>query len=592
MIKPLFLDELYGEFATALAAGPRKKFDELRKLQDKLAGLTFLDPACGSGNFLVITYRELRRLEHKIAANLAKNANQVDMLASAGDGVGVLKVNVNQMYGIEIEEFPSLVAQTALWLTDHQMNMEYSRESGKVFKRLPLTASARIVNVNALTTDWESVVPVQELDYILGNPPFIGHQWRNTEQAAAMSDIWGRDGSFRRLDFVTCWFKKSADFMKLNPTIQTALVATNSISQGEQVAPLWQTLFNQGAIINFAHQTFQWTNDAKGNAAVHCIIAGFALFSKAEKRIFEYTDIKGEPNETNAANINGYLVNAPSVFISSRSKPPAGTPELTKGSQPTDGGYLILTPEEKDELVAAEPIAEKYIRRYMGGAEFINNKLRFCLWLKDVVPSDIRSMPHVQKRLELVRTARLVSPTPSVREFAAYPALFTQDRQPATDYLAIPEVSSERREYIPIGYLNKGIIASSKLQIIREPSLYLFGLLTSRMHMTWVRTVSGRLKSDYSYSSSVFYSFPQPETTDAQKAEIEKLAQAILNARAEFPDASLADLYDPLTMPPLLAKAHKNLDRAVDKLYQKESFASDTKRTSLLFKEYLERIKC
>ena len=591
VIKPLFLDDLYKEYADALNAGPRKKFDELRKLQDKLAALTLLDPACGSGNFLVITYRELRKLEHKIVASLAKNSDQIDMLASAGQGSGTLRVNVNQMYGIEIEEFPSLVAQVALWLTDHQMNMEYSAESGKTFKRIPLTASPSIVNANALTTDWAEVIEPSELSYILGNPPFIGHQWRNAEQAAAMSDIWGKDGSFRRLDFVTCWFKKSVDFMKLNPAIQTALVATNSISQGEQVAPLWQTLFNQGAIINFAHQTFQWSNDAKGNAAVHCIIAGFAMFDKPEKRIFEYPNIKGEPNEVAAKNINGYLVNAPSVFISSRSKPPAGTPELIKGSQPTDGGNLILTPEEKDELVAAEPIAEKYVRQYMGGAEFINNKLRFCLWLKDAAPSDIRSMPLVQKRLDAVRTARLASPTPSVQEFAAYPTLFTQDRQPTTDYLAIPEVSSERRQYIPIGYLDKDIIASSKLQIIREPSLYLFGLLTSRTHMAWVRTVAGRLKSDYSYSSSVFYSFPQPEITDVQKTEIETLAQNILDARAQFPDSSLADLYDPLTMPPILAKAHTKLDRAIDRLYSKTPFTSDTERVALLFEKYQEVVE-
>lgn len=588
VIKPLFLDDLYKEYAEALNAGPRKKFDELRKLQDKLAGLKFLDPACGSGNFLVITYRELRKLEHKVVASLAKNADQQDMFASAGEGVGSLKVNVNQMYGIEIEEFPSLVAQVALWLTDHQMNMEYSAESGRTFKRIPLTASATVVNANALTTDWTEVIAPSELSYILGNPPFIGHQWRNAEQAAAMSHIWGKDGSFRRLDFVTCWFKKSVDFMKLNPAIQTALVATNSISQGEQVAPLWQTLFNQGAIINFAHQTFQWSNDAKGNAAVHCIIAGFALFAKSEKRIFEYADIKGEPNETAAANINGYLVNAPSVFISSRSKPPAQTPELIKGSQPTDGGNLILTPEEKDELIIAEPLAEKYIRQYMGGAEFINNKLRFCLWLKDAVPSDIRSMPLIQKRLEAVRTARLTSPTPSVQEFAAYPTLFTQDRQPTTDYLAIPEVSSERRKYIPVGYLSKDIVASNQLQIIRQPNLYLFGLLTSRTYMAWMRAVAGRLESRYRHSPSVFYSFPQPETTDVQKTEIETLAQAILAARAQFPDSSLADLYDPLTMPPVLAKAHSKLDRAIDKLYSKTPFTSDAERVALLFEKYQE----
>jgi hypothetical protein len=589
VIKPLFLDELYNEFAIALRSGPRKKISELRALQDKLAGLKFLDPACGSGNFLVITYRELRKLEHKIVAALAKNADQQDMFASAGEGIGSLKVNVDQMYGIEIEEFPSLIATAALWLTDHQMNMEYSRESGKIFKRLPLTHSATIVNDNALTKDWAEVIAPSELSYILGNPPFIGHQWRTPEQAAEMSNIWGKDGSFRRLDFVTCWFKKSTDIMAQNPTIETALVSTNSIAQGEQVSPLWKTLFDLGVHINFAHQTFQWSNDARGNAAVHCVISGFSLNNKREKQLFEYTDIKGEPIEVSATNINGYLVNAPNVFIASRSNPPVGVPELAKGSQPTDGGNLILTEEEKDELTQSEPIAEKYIRQYMGGAEFINNKKRYCLWLKNASPADLREMPLVRERLERVRQSRLTSPTPSVKEFAQYPSLFTQDRQPETDYLAIPEVSSERREYIPIGYVSSDIIASNKLQIIREPSLYLFGLLISQVHMAWMRTVAGRLKSDYSYSPTVFYSFIQPEVTDAQRAEIEKLSQTILDARAQFPDSSLADLYDPLAMPPALARAHKALDKAVDRLYQKQPFASDADRVAMLFEKYQEQ---
>ncbi|MBP6041618.1 class I SAM-dependent DNA methyltransferase [Candidatus Saccharibacteria bacterium] len=590
VIKPLFLDDLYDEFAKAAAAGPRKKLVELAEFQKKIAKLKFLDPACGCGNFLVITYRELRRLEHKVVAMLSKDSNTVDMLASAGEGVGSLKVNVDQMYGIEIEEFPSLIAQTALWLTDHQMNVEYSKQSGKTFKRLPLTRSATIVNDNALTKDWAEVVAPNQLNFILGNPPFIGHQWRSAEQADIMTGIWGIDGACRRLDFVTCWFKKATEIMQKNSKVQTALVSTNSISQGEQVSPLWKTLFAMGVHINFAHRTFQWKNDAKGVAGVHCVISGFSLLNRKDKRIFDYTDIKGDPIETKASNINGYLTNAPNVFISSRSSAPEGVPELVKGSQPTDGGNLIMTEDERNELITTEPLSEQYIRQYVGGAEFINNKARYCLWLKDANPNDLRQMPNVAARIEKVRQTRLQSPTKSVQEFASYPSLFTQDRQPESDYLAIPEVSSERREYIPIGYLSKDIVASNKLQIIREPNKYLFGLLMSKMHMVWMRTVAGRLESRYSYSPSVFYSFIQPEPTEADKQAIENLAQAVLDARAEFPNASLADLYDPLSMPPSLAKAHKQLDKAVDKLYQKQPFKTDSDRVALLFKLYQKAV--
>lgn len=586
VIKPLFLDDLYDEFAKAAAAGPRKKLVELAEFQKKIAELKFLDPACGCGNFLVITYRELRRLEHKVVAMLSKDSKTVDMLATAGEGVGSLKVNVDQMYGIEIEEFPSLIAQTALWLTDHQMNVEYSKQSGKTFKRLPLTHSATIVNDNALTKDWAEVVAPNELNFILGNPPFIGHQWRSAEQADIITGIWGIDGACRRLDFVTCWFKKATEIMQKNSKVQTALVSTNSISQGEQVSPLWKTLFAMGVHINFAHRTFQWKNDAKGVAGVHCVISGFSLLNRKDKRIFDYTDIKGDPIETKASNINGYLTNAPNVFISSRSSAPEGVPELVKGSQPTDGGNLIMTEDERNELITTEPLSEQYIRQYVGGAEFINNKARYCLWLKDANPNDLRQMPNVAARIEKVRQTRLQSPTKSVQEFASYPSLFTQDRKPESDYLAIPEVSSERREYIPIGYLSKDIVASNKLQIIREPNKYLFGLLMSKMHMVWMRTVAGRLESRYSYSPSVFYSFIQPEPTEADKQSIETLAQAVLDARAEFPNASLADLYDPLSMPPSLAKAHKQLDKAVDKLYRKQPFVNDAERVALLFKLY------
>lgn len=586
VIKPLFLDDLYQEFADALHAGPRKKYDELRKLQDKIASLTFLDPACGSGNFLVITYRELRLLEHKIVAVLSKNVDQIDMLASAGQGVGTLKCNINQMYGIEIEEFPSLIAQTAMWLTDHQMNMQYSRESGKTFRRLPLTTSATIANKNALTTDWNDVVPAQELDYILGNPPFLGQTYQSAEQKQQVASVLSGIKKTGVLDFVSAWYGKAADLMSKNAKIQAALVSTNSITQGEQVSVLWKHLIQKGVRINFAHRTFKWTNDAKGVAGVHCVIIGFALFDKPNKRIFEYDDIKGEPNEVSAKNINPYLVDAPDVIIESRSKVICDSPEVIWGNKPVDGGYLILNDDEKAELIAKEPLAEKYIKKLVGAREFIQNKPRWCLWLVNANPTELKQMQLVLERVANVKKVRLASRDEGARKLANRPTEF-RDIQNPKSYIVIPSVSSERREYVPIGLLDGDTIPTNLVHTIPDATLYHFGILTSQMHMAWMRAVAGRLESRYRYSKDIVYNnFIWPDATDQQKAEIETLAQAVLNARTEFPDASLADLYDPLTMPPNLAKAHRTLDRAVDRLYSKTPFATDADRVAMLFELY------
>lgn len=608
VIKPLFLDDLYAEFAAALAAGPRKKYDELRKFQDKLASLKFLDPACGSGNFLVITYRELRRLEHKVVAQLARNADQQDMFAGGGEGVGTLRVNVDQMYGIEIDEFPSLVAQTALWLTDHQMNMEYSHQSGKMFKRLPLTVSATIVHANALTTDWASVVVPSELSYILGNPPFLGQTYQSPEQKEQLHEIMrGKTRITGVLDFVFGWYAKALEYME-HPdglTIRAALVSTNSITQGEQAVAL-KSLFDLcDASIFFAHQTFKWTNDAKGNAGVHCVIIGFSLnLDKIhiKKRLFEYQDINGEPIEVlrkdevtgedlGIGHINTYLVDGPNIAISSRVKPLSnGVPYMTWGNKPVEGGYLILSDEEKDSLVAEEPLTEKYIRRLTGAQEFIQDKTRWCLWLVDANPSELRQMPRVLQRIEAVRSFRLASKKETTRKSAATSQLFQEIRQPGSDYLLIPSVSSERREYIPIGMMGCDVIATNLVHIIPCATLYHFGILTSRMHMAWTRIVAGRLKSDYRYSKDIVYNnFIWPEATDEQRAEISQLAQVVLDARAQFPDSSLADLYDPLTMPPALAKAHTTLDKAVDHLYSPKPFAIDADRVAMLFRKYESR---
>jgi len=589
VIKPLFLDDLYQEFATCLTTGPRKKYDELRKFQSKLAGLKFLDPACGCGNFLVITYRELRRLEHKVVAQLAKDADQQDMLASAGHGIGTLKVNVDQMYGIEIEEFPSLIAQTALWLTDHQMNVEYSHQSGRTFKRLPLTVSATIVNDNALTTDWATIIAPAELSYILGNPPFIGSNIMTAQMRSELQQAVGDIPNIGLLDFVTGWYVKAANIMQQNPHIQTALVSTNSITQGEQVSVLWQYLFNHGVSINFLHRTFKWSNDAKGNAAVYCVIVGFALFSKPNKRIFEYVDIKGEPNEVTARNINGYGIDAPNIFVERRRKPISDVPDIMKGNYYAKSEGLIIEGNDLETFIAREPAAKKYIKRLIGADEFLNDKKRYCLWLVDCPPEELRKMPLVMERVAKVREDRLGSRGKGMQKLAASPTVFRETNNP-DGCLVVPVVSSEKRDYAPMDFIGKDIISTNGNLIIPSATVYHFGILTSRMHMAWMRAVAGRLESRYRYSKDIVYNnFIWPDATEDQKAEIEKLAQEILDARAKFPDASLADLYDPLTMPPSLAKAHATLDHTVDKLYQKEPFTTDTDRVALLFKLYEEQ---
>lgn len=590
VIKPLFLDDLYAEFARCLAAGPRKKYDELRRFQDKLAALKFLDPACGSGNFLVITYRELRRLEHKVVAQLAKDASQQDMFAGGGAGVGTLRVNVDQMYGIEIDEFPSLVAQTALWLTDHQMNMEYSHQSGKMFKRLPLTVSATIVNTNALTASWADVVAPSELSYILGNPPFNGSRTMDKQQKQDLLAVVGKIKEAGFLDFVTGWYFKATDMMHLNPNIKTALVSTNSISQGEQVSILWKPLLERGVHINFAHQTFKWSNDARGNAAVYCVIIGFSLHQAPQSRIFEYADIRSEPNEITAQNISPYLIDAPNIFVSTRQHPVSDVPEMNFGNMPADGGNLILSREERDEIVAKYPQAADYIYELIGAKELIQGGARYCLWLTNMPPHVLRAIPPFLERVERNRQVRAASSRPQLAEI---PALFAQITADPTTYehaIVVPAHSSENRQYLPMAVFGSNEVVHNSCLVIPNATLYHFGILASRMHMAWMRTVAGRLESRYRYSKDIVYNnFIWPETTEAQRAEISHLAQNVLDARAQSPESSLADLYDPLTMPPALAKSHAALDKAVDKLYSQKPVTTDTARIALLFDLYKEK---
>jgi hypothetical protein len=578
LIKPLFLDDLWDEF-NRVKGNKNRLFD----FHKKLHALTFLDPACGCGNFLVITYRELRLLELEILRAARKDERSAMLLSLHS----YLTIDVDQFYGVEIEDFPAQIAQVALWLIDHQMNQIVSQEFGVYFARIPLTTSPHIVRDNALRLDWNTVIPAERLSYILGNPPFVGHQWRTQPQMDDMSHIWGDEGRFGRLDYVSCWYRKAVDYVVEAPAIRVAFVSTNSISQGEQVGTLWGYLLSRGVVIHFAHRPFQWTNEARDVAGVHCVIIGFALKDRPEKKLFDYASPKAEPHVSVVANINPYLVAGPNVVLPSRTDPPVGIPQMKKGSQPTDGGNLILSKEQLKDLLAGEPAAKKWIRPFVGGDELISGDYRYCLWLKDAQPEQLRSMPNVLARVEAVRHARLKSPTKSVREFARFPTLFTQDRQPTQAYLAIPEVSSENRRIIPMDFLPPEVIASNKLQIVVGATHYHLGVLQSAMHMAWVRVVSGRLESRYSYAPAVYNNFPWP--TNPSKSHVEKIEKAtkeVLDTRKTFRGSSFADLYDPIAMPPSLTKAHHALDAAVDSAYGRKSFESDASRVAFLFELY------
>ncbi len=578
VIRPLFLDALRDELEHAKTSKPK-----LRVLHDKLAGLRFLDPACGCGNFLIIAYRELRLLEIDLLKLLHPKRDQLQL----GDLTRLSRVNVDQFYGIEIEEFPARIAEVALWLVDHQMNNRLSSEFGHLYVRIPLTTSPHIINANALKADWSGLVKAADLSYILGNPPFIGHQYRSDPQVDDHTLVWGTKGRFGRLDYVSCWYRKALDYIRDNPAIQVAFVSTNSITQGEQASILWSYMFQNGAHIAFAHRTFQWASDARGKAAVHCVIIGFGLRESTRRRLFEYDDIKGDPHEVEkVSNINGYLVDGPNIALPTRTQPKPGFPRALQGSKPWDGGHLVLSEAERGVFLAKEPKAEKWLRLYLGSDEMLSGIKRWCLWLKGVGPNELKELPAVRERLAAVRDARLASPTETTNELAATPTLFAQDRQPDQGYLAIPEVSSENRRFIPMTFLASDVIASNKLLTLNGATLYHLGVLSSTMHMAWVRHIGGRLKSDYSYAPSVYNNFPFPKPTDAQRKAIEEAAQGVLDARTKFPNSSLADLYDPLAMPPELTKAHTVLDKAVDRAYRPQPFANERLRMEYLFKLY------
>jgi hypothetical protein len=574
LIKPLFLDELYAEFEKV--ANNKAK---LQAFHDKLANLTFFDPACGCGNFLVITYRELRKLELEVLKKLYKKAQQILDIGS------IITIDVNQFYGIEIEEFPAQIAQVALWLTDHQMNQQISEHFGAYFARIPLKKSANIVNANALQTDWQSVCP--NASFIIGNPPFIGAKFMSETQRKYSAMVFTGINNAGLLDFVCAWHVKSTHYMKAHPLTQVALVSTNSISQGEQVGVLWSWMLSQGIHINFAHRTFSWTNEARGKAAVHVVIIGFSLHDKQNKTLFLYDDIKGEPHAIPAKNINPYLVDAPTVLLQNRRKPICSVPEIGIGNKPIDGGNYLFTEGEKIAFLEKEPQAAPYFKRWLGADEFINGWHRYCLWLGDCPPNILKTMPESMKRIEAVRQVRLASKSAPTQKMATTPTRFHVENMPEDNYILVPRVSSEKRLYVPIGYIDKNTFTGDTSLLVSKARYYHFGILISTMHNAWMRTVAGRLKSDYRYSANLVYNnFPWAEPTDKQTQAIEQSAQAVLDARAQFPQASLADLYDPRTMPPDLAKAHTKLDKAVDAAYGYKGANNDGERVAFLFDLY------
>lgn len=555
VIDPLFLDALKVEFEEIKGISQEKQQRQrLDAFQDKLASLTFFDPACGSGNFLTESYVSLRRIENQVIA--LRNKGQ----AVIGDFANPVKVDIHQFYGIEINDFAVSVATTALWIAEQQMLQETEKIASFQIKSLPLKAYHNIKEGNALRIDWSEVIAPEKLNYIMGNPPFVGLSLRTTAQQEDMDMIFKGNDRAGRLDYVAAWYRKAADYM-LNTRIEAAFVSTNSICQGEQVPILWEELFQKGIHINFAYRTFIWQSEASLKAHVHCVIVGFSYQERAIKTIYE--------NEIGkkVSQINGYLVNADNVFIQLRGKANPNMPKLVQGNKPWDGGFLILSPEEREELVKKYPEADSLIRQYIGSYEFINRKERYCLWLKDVAPNKYRHIPEIMERLKGVVETRRQTKTVAVQAQADTPMLFSQIRQPESDYILVPETSSSSRKYVPMGFMSKNVIASNSTLVATDATLCLFGILTSNVHMAWLRAVCGRLKSDYRYSPSVYNNFPWPELDDEQKARIEQTAQAILDARAKYPDCSLADLYDDVAMPPELRKAHQDNDRAVMRAY-------------------------
>ncbi len=571
VIDPLFLDELKEELEKIKEIQVVKSRNaKLRAFQDKLANLKWLDPACGSGNFLTETYISIRRIENEVIRLLFdSDKKQVDGQLVMGNAINPIKVSINQFYGIEINDFAVTVARTALWIAESQMMKETEDIIYMQLEFLPLTTQANIVEGNALRIDWEEVVSKNELDYIMGNPPFVGQQLRTKEQSGDMCVLFGKGTPETKLDYVLCWYKKALDFMNLadNKRIYAAFVSTNSICQGESVPTFWRRMSENNIEIIFAHRSFKWSSESTKDATVICVIVGFTNFAYNKQKIIFEGEIRKKVDHVNA-----YLYDAPDIWITSRKNvPPEGFPKMIKGSEPSDGGNLFLKKEEKEKMILKYPITEEVIKPFIGGDEYLHNinngYTRYCFWFKDKNPSDYSKIQEVRSRLENIRIKRASSSADRIRKKADFPYLFCQDRQPDSNYLLFPQHSSGERRYIPIGFIPKNIIVGNACYIIPNATLYLFGLLISNVHMAWMRLICGRLGNGYRYSPAIYNNFPWPTPTDKQKTKIEETAQGILDARALYPDSSLADLYDPLTMPSELQKAHRNNDIAVMRAY-------------------------
>ncbi|MBQ9143926.1 MAG: class I SAM-dependent DNA methyltransferase [Paludibacteraceae bacterium] len=576
VIDPLFLNDLRAELDTILAISQEKRRNQaLRDYQQHLASLRFLDPACGSGNFLTETFLSLRRLENECLKALLNDQSALDFFDDR------IFVNIHQFYGIEINDFAATVAKTALWIAESQMVNETAKILARDIDFLPLKSYSNIIEGNALTTDWNTVCPASQLSYIIGNPPFVGARLMTQEQKNDLTPLFAGCKNIGNLDYVGGWYMKAAQMMQTNSTIRTALVSTNSIAQGEQPAILWTPLLQMGMHIDFAHRTFRWDSEASIKAHVHCVIIGFSKTVTKQKYIFESEQAQA------VKNINPYLIGASDVIVGSRNKPLHDVPEIGIGNKPIDDSNYLFKPAEKDEFIKKEPQSAAYFRPWYGSDEFINNRPRYCLWLGDCSPAQLRQMPECLKRVENVRNFRLASKSEGTRKLADKPTRFHVENMPESEYIIIPRVSSERRRYIPMGYLSPICLTSDSAHIIPDATLYHFGILTSNVHMAWMRVVCGRLEMRYRYSKDIVYNnFPWPAITPEQEAEISRTAQAILDARNLYPDCSLADLYDEVTMPVELRRAHQANDRAVMRAYGLPVTTSESDTVAHLFKLY------
>jgi hypothetical protein len=576
LIRSLFLDDLRAEFESI-----RRDRRALERFQRRLGEIRLLDPACGCGNFLVIAYRELRRLElDVIQARFGDDPTEGDIRAAA-------RLNVSQFFGIEIEEWPVRIAEVAMWLMDHQLNAELFQRFAQFKPTTPLTRSPHIVHANALRIDWNEVLPAEQATYLLGNPPFVGAKYQTAHQRADMDVVAQSVPNSGLLDYVTGWYFKALEYAERNRAIRIAFVSTNSITQGEQVAVLWNEMFRRGARIHFAHRTFSWTSEARARAHVHVVIIGWGLSDRIDKRILDY-DETHEPTVSAVRNISPYLIEGRDRTIVNRSSPLCAVPPIRIGNKPIDDGNYLFTSEEKLAFLLEEPRAGPFFHPWLGSDEFINGIERWCLWLGDCPPNLLRSMPRCIERVEAVRRFRAASRSAPTRRIAETPTRFHVENMPTGRFLLIPKVSSERRQYIPIGFVSPPTLVSDLVFVVQNASLYHFGVLTSAMHMAWVRQVSGRLESRYRYSAKLVYNnFPwPPSATDTQRDRAEAAAQTVLDARAQFPDATLADLYDPNAMPTALCRAHERLDRAVDACYRRQPFTSERQRLEYLFGLY------